>query len=74
MVNKKGDSMLNKRLLASIVLDKKKLNKDIKDSCKIECIPTINLLTDTEREELINHLSKACDLLRISYVRSVKGD
>ena len=66
--------MFNKRLLASIVLDKKRLNKGIKNSCKIECIPTINLLTDTEREELINHLNKACDLLRISYVRSIKGD
>ena len=66
--------MLNKRLLASIVLDKKKLNKDIKDSCKIECIPTINLLTKTEKEELIEHLNKACDLLRISYTRSIKGE
>ena len=66
--------MFSKRLLVTITLDKKKLKSSIKDSCKIECIPTINLLTDTEREELINHLNKACDLLRISYVRSVKGD
>ena len=64
--------MLNKRLLASIVLDKKKLNKDIKNSCKIECIPTINLLTKTEKEELVNHLNKACDLLRMSYIRGNK--
>ena len=64
--------MINKRLLASIVLDKKKLNKGIKDSCKIECIPTINLLTKTEKEELVDHLNKACDLLRMSYIRGNK--
>ena len=64
--------MLNKRLLTSIVLDKKKLNKDAKNSCEIECIPTIHLLTNTEKEELINCLNKACDLLRASYIRSLK--
>ena len=64
--------MLNKRLLASIVLDKKKLNKDTKNSCRIECIPTIHLLTNTEKEDLINCLNKACDLLRASYIRSLK--
>jgi hypothetical protein len=64
--------MLNKRLLASIVLDKKKLNKDIKDSCKIECIPTIKLLNKEEYNELRECLNKACDLLRKSYIRSLK--
>jgi hypothetical protein len=64
--------MLSKRLLASIVLDKKKLNRDTKNSCRIECIPTIHLLTNTEKEDLINYLNKACDLLRASYIRSLK--
>ena len=42
--------MFNKRLLASITLDKKKLKKSDKGSCLIECIPTINLLTKTEQD------------------------
>ena len=66
--------MFNKRLLVSIVLDKKKLKEDIKGSCNIECIPTIKLLNKEEYNELRECLNKACDLLRISYVRSVKGD
>lgn len=65
--------MFNKRLLASIVLDKKKLKESVKDSCNIECIPTINLLTKTEREELKRCLNRACDLLRTSYLRANKG-
>lgn len=65
--------MFNKRLLASIVLDKKKLKESVKDSCNIECIPTINLLTKTEREELKRCLNGACELLRTSYIRSIKG-
>lgn len=65
--------MFNKRLLASIVLDKKKLKVSVKDSCNIECIPTINLLTKTEREELKRCLNRACDLLRTSYLRANKG-
>ena len=44
--------MFNKRLLVSIILDKNKLKTDAKGSCKIECIPTINLLTKTEYKEL----------------------
>ena len=56
--------MFNKRLLASIVLDKKKLKVSVKDSCNIECIPTIKLLTKTEREELKRCLNRACELLR----------
>ena len=66
--------MFNKRLLASIVLDKKKLKVSVKDSCNIECIPTIKLLTNTEREELKRCLNIACDLLRTSYLRSTKED
>ena len=56
--------MFNKRLLVSITLDKKKLRKSVKDSCNIECIPTIKLLTKTEREELRECLNRACELVR----------
>ena len=66
--------MFNKRLLASIVLDKKKLKVSVKDSCNIECIPTINLLTKAEMEELKRCLNGACELLRTSYIRSIKGE
>ena len=61
--------MFNKRLLVSITLDKKKLKRSVKDSCNIECIPTIKLLTKTEREELRECLNRACELVRESYVR-----
>ena len=61
--------MFNKRLLVSITLNKKKLKRSVKDSCNIECIPTIKLLTKTEREELRECLNRACDLVRESYVR-----
>lgn len=64
--------MFNKRLLVSIILDKNKLKKNVKDSCNIECIPTIKLLTKTEREELRNCLNRACELLRESYIRSCR--
>lgn len=66
--------MFNKRLLASIVLDKKKLKESVRDSCNIECIPTINLLTKTEMEELKRCLNRACELLRTSYLRAIKGE
>lgn len=62
--------MFNKRLLVSITLDKNKLRKSVKDSCNIECIPTIKLLTKTEREELRECLNRACELVRESYIRS----
>ena len=62
--------MFNKRLLVSITLDKKKLRKSVKDSCNIECIPTIKLLTKTECEELRECLNSACELVRESYIRS----
>ena len=71
----KGDFkqlMFNKRLLVSIILDKKKLKEDIKGSCNIECIPTIKLLNKEEYNELRECLNKACDLLRKSYIRSLK--
>lgn len=61
--------MFNKRLLVSITLDKNKLKKNVKDSCNIECIPTIKLLTKTEREELRECLNRACELVRESYIR-----
>ena len=64
--------MLNKRLLVSIILDKKKLKEDIKGSCNIECIPTIKLLNKEEYNELREYLNKVCDLLRKSYIRSLK--
>ena len=64
--------MFNKRLLVSIILDKNKLKKNVKDSCNIECIPTIKLLTKTEREELRSCLNRACELLRESYIRSLR--
>ena len=64
--------MFNKRLLVSIVLDKKKLKEDIKGSCNIECIPTIKLLNKEEYNELREYLNKVCDLLRKSYIRSLK--
>ena len=62
--------MFNKRLLVSITLNKKKLKRSVKDSCNIECIPTVKLLTKTEREELRECLNKACELVRESYSRS----
>ena len=61
--------MFNKRLLVSITLDKNKLKKNVKDSCYIECIPTVKLLTKTEYEELRKCLNRACELVRESYVR-----
>lgn len=61
--------MFNKRLLVSITLDKNKLKKNVKDSCNIECIPTVKLLTKTEREELRECLNRACELVRESYIR-----
>ena len=64
--------MFNKRLLLSIVLDKKKFKEDIKGSCNIECIPTIKLLNKEEYNELRECLNKVCDLLRKSYIRSLK--
>ena len=65
--------MFNKRLLASIVLDKKKLEKGFKESCVIECIPTIKTLSKEEKEDLIKYLNLACDLLRTSYVRYINN-
>ena len=62
--------MFNKRLLVSITLNKNKLKTDAKGSCKIECIPTINLLTDTEYKELKECLNRATEILRESYIRS----
>ena len=64
--------MFNKRLLVSIILDKKKLKEDIKGSCNLECIPTIKLLNKEEYNELREYLNKVCDLLRKSYIRSLK--
>ena len=64
--------MFNKRLLVSIILDKKKLKEDVKGSCNIECIPTIKLLNKEEYNELREYLNKVCDLLRKSYIRSLK--
>ena len=61
--------MFNKRLLVSIVLDKKKLEKGFKESCAIECIPTVKTLSKEEKEDLTKCLNLACDLLRISYIR-----
>ena len=63
--------MFNKRLLASIVLDKKKLEKGFKESCVIECIPTVKTLSKEEKEDLTKCLNLACDLLRISYIRYI---
>ena len=63
--------MFNKRLLASITLDKKKLEKNIKGSCIIECIPSINTLNKSEKEELKKSLNIACELLRTSYIRCI---
>lgn len=61
--------IFNKRLLASITLDKKKLRISKNRSCTIECIPTIKLLTKTESEELRECLNRVCELVRESYVR-----
>ena len=62
--------MWNKRLLASITLDKKRLKTDAKESCNIECIPTVSLLTKTEYKELRDCLNRATEILRESYIRS----
>ena len=64
--------MWSKRLLVSITLDKKKLKKNVKDSCNIECIPTVKLLTKTEYEELRSCLNRSCELLRESYIRTLR--
>ena len=61
--------MFNNLLLASITLNKKKLKKGVKDSCYIECIPTVRTLTDTEFKELRNCLNRATEILRRSYIR-----
>ena len=60
--------MFNKRLLVSIVLDKKKLKKSIDGSCNIDCIPTVKLLNKEEYKELRECLNRACELLRKSYI------
>ena len=62
--------MFNKRLLASITLDKKKLKKSVENSCIIECIPTVRTLTETELRELRDCLNRATDILRRSYLRA----
>ena len=67
-----GVKMFNKILLGSIILDKRKLKKQEKNSCIIECIPTMRLLSADEQFELVEHLNKACDLLRKSYIISRK--
>lgn len=64
--------MFKKRLLASITLDKSKLKRSEKGSCNIECIPTVRMLTKTEYEELKRCLNRACELLRESYIRTIK--
>lgn len=64
--------MFNNKLLASITLNKKKLKKSKEESCLIECIPTVKLLTKTEYDELIECLNRATDILRSSYIRSIK--
>ena len=64
--------IFNKRLLASITLDKKKLRISKNRSCTVECIPTIKLLTKTEHDELIKCLNRASELLRTSYIRYQK--
>jgi len=66
--------MFNKRLLVSIVLDKNKLKKGIKDSCIIECIPSIKTLNKEEKENLKKYLNLACDLLRTSYIRYITNN
>ena len=60
--------MLNKVLLASIVLDKKKLKIQEKGSCISECIPTIKLLSEEEQDEVKQCLDRVCELLRKSYI------
>ena len=64
--------IFNKRLSVSITLNKNKLKVAEKGSCDISCIPTINLLTKTEHDELIKCLNRASELLRTSYIRSQK--
>ena len=61
--------MFQNRLLATITLDKKKLKTKEEDSCIIQTIPTRRLLTDDENRELKDCLSRATELLRMSYVR-----
>ena len=66
-------AIFSKRLLVSIILDKKKLEKGIEGSCVIECIPTVKTLSKEEKEDLTKCLNLACDLLRTSYVRYIKS-
>ena len=66
-------AIFNKRLLVSIILDKKELEKGIEGSCVIECIPTVKTLSKEEKEDLIKYLNLACDLLRTSYVRYINN-
>ena len=64
--------MFNKRLLLSIILDKKKLKEKVEGSCTIQCIPTTKLLSDDEYEELVSCVNRACELLREAYIKSIK--
>ena len=50
-------AIFNKRLLVSIILDTKKLEKEIEGSCVIECIPTTKTLSKEEKEDLIKYLN-----------------
>ena len=60
--------MFNKRLLASITLDKKMLKNRVENSCIIQVIPTTKILCKDEQDELTKCLNRACELLRKSYI------
>ena len=63
--------MWNKKVLANIILDKKKLKYEIEGSCTVRCLSIANeYLTKTEYKELKKCLNRAVELLRKSYIRS----
>lgn len=61
--------MFSKRLLASIVIDKKKLKKSVKGSCYIEIAPLMEFLSEEEYKKLRNHLNNACVILRRAFIK-----
>lgn len=63
--------MFDKRLLLAITLDKKKLKRQVKGSCEIQCMSVVKLLTNEEYSELRKCINRACELLREAYIRSM---
>lgn len=61
--------MLNKRLLASIVIDNKKLKKSVEGSCYIEIAPLMKYMSEEDYLTLRTCLNRACDILRKAFIK-----